>query len=235
LSLTFIALELVFKMSVSNRRCSLKLRRIAMSNGPAFERASRLLFKTGMMIMDGKRNPSDVADVLQEHVIDLPQDQSILEWIWYLRLPATTEKFVARERFVVNETDPSRVMISRMSMSFRELFLGIVEEPKQESTLNYGRIRDFAKDPKVLEFLGDKAGTSLTEMFFFMERMFDKPCRNSRYYFFYIPDVNGVLRKVSLYPYPKFGWNIEVYDLNSTGLGKEDRVVCREMEFERVP
>jgi len=117
-------------------------------------------------------------------------------------IPAMTEKFVAREKFVRDTSKKARVKISYLGDNFSIWFLGKIEESFGGSTLWCGKLRKASVDAPILSELGGeaKAETSLTEMFALMEKQANGEdgilLTNGYANIFYIRDINDVLRAV---------------------------------------
>lgn len=125
---------------------------------------------------------------------------SILEFVSTVVVPATTEKFVAKDKFVVNTKCNAPVKISYLDDNFKTWFLngdGKIEDPISEQTLCCYKLREScADDPIIEEFGGAKAETTLFEMFScMMKRQKNGVC----VIVFYIKDQNGVLRGVDAF------------------------------------
>ena len=135
-----------------------------------------------------------------------PESNSLLEFVGTITIPATTEKFVAKNKFIVNTEYNTLVRISYLSEKFIKFFLsseGKVEDPIIKHTLHYAKLSKASVDGSIIEELGGeaKAETTLFEMFSLME---EQGCgedgvllNNSCVNIFYIRDYfAGVLRTV---------------------------------------
>jgi hypothetical protein len=141
-------------------------------------------------------------------------------------VPATTEQFVVKEKFVVNIEDDVQVKISSLWDNFTVWFLsgdGKIEDPKSDTKLYYRKLLKMAHNVPfkkgdraiISEFGGKvKVETTLTEMFFLMEKQ--KNCEdgfllnNGWANIFYIRDQKGVLRAVSV-RWRGGGWDVDAY------------------------
>ena len=125
-----------------------------------------------------------------------------------MTVPATAERFIARNEFVVKST---RVKICWLSNDFKSWFLGKIEEPIGETTLRYWKLRKGSLDSLIIAKLGGrtKAETTLAEMFSLMKRQRNGEkgvlLTNGLVNIFYIHDINGVLRAVSIW-WDDGGW-----------------------------
>jgi len=126
----------------------------------------------------------------------LPQKPSILEFIGTVKIPATTEKFIAEDRFVIDRSDSAPVKIFYLGDNFKKWFLGKIEKPIEETILRCQKLRKSSVDDLIIAELGGKkkAETTLTEMFSLMERQpNDEDGILLTNGIFYIRDINGVL------------------------------------------
>jgi hypothetical protein len=142
---------------------------------------------------------------------------ALLEAVGTVSILATTDTFVAKNRFVVNTKHNAQVLISGLGDNFTEWFLlgvGKTEDPITEQALRYLKLRKFSLDGPIIEELGGeaKAETTLSEMFSLMEKQKlgeDGVLLNNGYAnIFYIKDQNGVLRAVSVYWHDD-GWYVD--------------------------
>jgi len=132
---------------------------------------------------------------------------SILELVSTVVVSATTSKFVAKEKFVVNTKRNAPVKISAVWDNFTSWFLsgdGKTEDPISEQTLRYHKLRKYSVDGPIITELGgeEKSETTLTEMFSLMEKQKngeDGVLLNNGYAnIFYTRDQNGVFRAVGV-------------------------------------
>lgn len=129
-------------------------------------------------------------------------------------VPATIKNFVASEKFVINTTATATVKIHELSTNFKEWFLKKVEASFAGSELRYQKLVTSSSDTPVISELGGKkkAETTLTEMFFLMEKQGHGQdgdlLINGLANIFYIRDVNSVLRCVCLYYWCGDGWDV---------------------------
>ena len=131
--------------------------------------------------------------------------QSILEFVGTVVVPATTSKFVAKTRFVVNTERNAPVRISYIGDNFKAWFLngdGKTEDPESVRTLRYHKLRQSSVDGPIITELGGEAKTetTLSEMFSLMEKQKHGEdgvlLNNGWANIFYIKDSAGVLRAV---------------------------------------
>jgi hypothetical protein len=143
---------------------------------------------------------------------------SILELVSTVVVPATTSKFVAKEKFVVNTNFNAPVKISAVWDNFNIWFLsgsGKIEYLASEQKLRYHKLRKSSVDGPIIAELGgaEKSETTLSEMFSLMEKQ-----KNGEYgvllnndhntNIFYIRDQNNVLCAVSVY-WDGDGWDVD--------------------------
>lgn len=130
---------------------------------------------------------------------------SILKLVSTVVVSATTSKFVAKEKFVVNTKRNAPVKISAVWDNFTSWFLSgdsKIEDPISEQTLRYNKLRKSSVDGPIITELGgeEKSETTLAEMFSLMEKQKngeDGVLLNKGYAnIFYIRDQNSVLRAV---------------------------------------
>ena len=85
-----------------------------------------------------------------------------------ITLKATTEKFAAARKFVVNTKDDAEVKIFALGDNFCDYFLGVTEDAMSGSELAVQNLTKFAKDRRIITDLGDtsKAKIALSQMFY---------------------------------------------------------------------
>ena len=146
---------------------------------------------------------------------------SILELVSTVRIAATTGKFVAKKKFVVNTKPSAQVKISGIGSNFKTMFLSgpsKVEDPITAQTLRYHKLRQASLDGPIITELGGeaKAETTLSEMFSLMEKQGQGEAgvllTNGYANIFYIKDLTGVLRSVGLDWYGD-GWDVHAREV----------------------
>ena len=146
---------------------------------------------------------------------------NLLELVSTVEVPATTSKFVAKDKFVVNTKRNAPVKISAVWDNFTTWFLsgkGKTEDPISEQTLRYHKLRQSSVDgPIITEFGGEaKAETTLSEMFSIMAKQPNGEdgtlLNNGWANIFYIKDQNGVLRAVDVH-WAGLGWGVDAYSV----------------------
>ena len=147
---------------------------------------------------------------------------SILNWLGTTKTSATTEKFVAKEKF---RKDSKEVKFYRIWDNFTNWFLagdGKIEEPIGEQELRYGNLTKNSVDSPIIEDLGGeaKAETTLAELYDLLKKQAngegDVLLTNGYANIFYIRNIKGVLRAVRVY-WDDDGWNV-------SALSVEDRL-----------
>ena len=149
----------------------------------------------------------------------------LLELVGTTSVPATTSKFVAKDKFVINTKRNAPVKISYLGDNFTEWFFsgsGKTEDPITEQTLRYHKLRQSSVDGPIIAELGgaEKSETTLSEMFALMEKQGngeDGVLLNNGYAnIFYIKDRNGVLCTVIVY-WRDGGWNVYAFPVENPG------------------
>ncbi len=163
----------------------------------------------------------------------LDPEKTLLKFIGTVAVPATAEKFVAKEHFVKDTSEKARVKISFFGGNFAKWFLGKVEFPLIASTLSYHRLMKSSIDSLIINKLGGetKAETTLAEMFALMEKQANGKSgallTNDYANIFYICDIKGVLRAVRCY-WDDDGWSVAAYEIDdSTEWNSASKVFSR--------
>ena len=140
-----------------------------------------------------------------------PQPESLLEFLGMATVPATSEKFVAENKFREDTSRKARVKICGTGSNFDNWFLGKIEEPMSESILRYAKLRRSSLDGPILAELDweEKAETTLTELHTLMELQGHGQegvlLNNGWANIFYIRDINGILCAVRVSWLSAFG------------------------------
>lgn len=136
---------------------------------------------------------------------------SILNWLGTATTSATTEKFVAKDKF---HKDSKEVKFYGIWDNFANWFLadnGKIEEPLGKQALRYGNLNKDSVDGPIIEELGGevKAETTLTELYELLKKQLygerGDLLTDSYANIFYIKDAGGVLRAVYVLWYG-VGW-----------------------------
>jgi hypothetical protein len=147
-----------------------------------------------------------------------------------ITVPATTEKFIAREKFVINTSRKANVLISFLGDNFNKWFIGKEEDPIAGQILRYGKLRKNSVDGPIITELGGeaKAETTLSELFHLMDIQWKGQkgilLTNGSANIFYIKDVSGVLRAVNV-RWNGDGWHVGAYSVENPDEWREGRLV----------
>lgn len=153
----------------------------------------------------------------------VPKNHSVLEFVSTVVVPATTSRFVAKEKFVRDTGRNTVVKISYLGDNFTTWFLsgdGKTEGPISEQTLRCHKLRQTSVDGPIIAELGgaEKSETTLAEMFALMEKQGkgeDGVLLNNSYAnIFYIKNQNGVLPAVHV-SWHGSGWHISASSVDS--------------------
>ncbi|MFA6295288.1 MAG: hypothetical protein WC666_02590 [Candidatus Paceibacterota bacterium] len=99
----------------------------------------------------------------------------ILKFICKVTIPATTSRFVAKEKFVINKREDALVRISGLGKVFVSCFLdgeGKIEDLLDEQTLCCYGLQRSSKDLPIVHELGgvERSETTLSELFSLLEK-----------------------------------------------------------------
>ncbi len=152
---------------------------------------------------------------------DVPPAPAILsEVISTVTLSATTEKFVAKDKFVVDTGKKAKVKISYVGDNFKAWFTEKTEEPFAGSTVYGRKLNRGSVDGPIISELGgqEKSETTLSEMYAMMERQANgeksELLNNGYANIFYIRDITGTLRAVTV-DWDGGGWYVEALSVGS--------------------
>jgi len=163
------------------------------------------------------------------------EKSNLLEFLRTITIPATTSKFLAKEKFVINTKSSALVKIGFLGDNLKEWFLkgaGKVEDPISDQTLHFTNLKKYSYDRDIIAELGGeaKAETTLSEMFSLMEKQGKGEdgvlLANGYSNIFFIRDFAGVLRVV----YVCWGrgvWNVHAYAPDDDGWSDGHRVFSR--------
>lgn len=160
----------------------------------------------------------------------------LLEYVSLITIPATTERFVAKEKFVVNTSKNAPIKISCIWNSFTEWFFderGKIEKLFLGGDLHCYQLREDLLDEQVIRELGgeEKAETSLTEIFALMAKQprGEKGILLTNGYanIFYVRDTDGVLPAVYVC------WDGDGWDVGTGSFGSPDRWFAGNQVFSR--
>lgn len=134
--------------------------------------------------------------------------------------PATTEKFVAKENFVVDISETAKVRISSIGSNFSSWFLDKIEESKPETTLRGSKLLKLSIDKPIIVELGgeDVVETTLQDIWnkVAAQAKGEKGdlLTNGWANIFYVRDITGTLRAVRVNWFD-VGWSFEAHSVKS--------------------
>jgi len=149
------------------------------------------------------------------------EPEKILELVGTTTISATTERFVAKEKLVIDTSPTAKVKISYLGDNLKTWFLsgdGKIEEPIAGSTLRKDKLRQSSTDGPIISELGGeaKAETTLTEIYALMVK---QPkggeghlLGNGWANIFYVRDQKGVLCTV------RVGWDGGGWDVDASSV-----------------
>jgi len=137
----------------------------------------------------------------------------LLEFVGTVKVPAT-DKFIARNHFVVNSPASAKVKIGLLGDNFKLWFLNKVEESNGQTELCYHQLRKPSVDKSILQELGDSAETTLSQIWELLNlqpRGENGVLLTDGYVnIFYVCDASGVLRAVYVYWHSGYGdWVVD--------------------------
>ena len=174
-------------------------------NGPEWSEQLKRFLRKETCWANGQDKQSPVAEP--------PVPELLLEPIGTVIVLATTEKFVAREKFILDTGLKAKVKISYLGDKFKGWFGEKVEDPIGEQTLRYGKLRKASVDAPIIAELGgeEKSETTLSETYHLMAKQPNGEkgvlLNNGRANLFYIKDQNGTLRTVFVF-WDGVGWYV---------------------------
>jgi hypothetical protein len=164
--------------------------------------------------------------------IKIRKSEPLLESIDTISVPATTEPFVAKDKFVVNGTT---VKIGGFGGNFEDWFLegdGSVENSIVATTLRCAKLRKSSKDKFLITELGGEAKveTTLTEIWSLLERQprGENGILSTDSYantFYVRRGAKGVLRAVRVRWYSNNGWDISAESIEDPKRWSDNRQV----------
>lgn len=156
----------------------------------------------------------------------------LLEFVSMIGVNATTDKFLANDKFVINTEDNAPVKISGFGDNFTRLFLlgdGKKEDSVSEQTIDCYKLLKRSEDGPIITELGGetKVESSLSDMWFLMEKQKNGEdgalLNNGLANIFYIRDVHGVLRAINVL-WLHGGWFVGALDVDRRGVTWESGV-----------
>lgn len=135
-------------------------------------------------------------------------------------ISASIEKFVVKDKFIVDTSRKAKVKISYLGTSFKEWFWEKTEESFAGSTVYGRRLDKGSVDGPILNELGgsEKAETTLAEIYAMMKRQANgrggAPLNNGWANIFYVRDITGTLRAVFV-RWLGVGWSVDAHSVES--------------------
>lgn len=151
-----------------------------------------------------KLRQADLAAILRvlRGTVKIVPVSSVLEFLGTVAIPARTERFFAKEKFVVNVKPTAPVKIDLIGDNFTQWFGGKIEDPMTQQALRYAKLRQSSVDGPIVAELGGEATaeTTLAEIYALMEQQPNGEhgilLTNGYANIIYVRDINGVLRAV---------------------------------------
>lgn len=130
------------------------------------------ILESGLLtdIRDGNMHLVD-RDAIRK-LLGLAPLEAWFEYIDFVEIPSSPEPFIAKEKFVVNTHDDTKVKISGLGETFEKNFLPKREKPCASSTVHSRELLEKLTSKQIREKLDcdDKLETTLYEMFFMLEK-----------------------------------------------------------------
>ncbi len=147
----------------------------------------------------------------------------LLNWLGTVSTSATTEKFVAKDKFKLKK---DRGLCSYLGDNFTSWFLtgeSKIEDPIGEQSLRFGTLLRNSVDGPIIEELGGEAKveTTLSAIYDLLLKQSKKGEEgvllvNGYANIFYVKDINGVLRAVYVY-WHVGGWRVRADSVENAG------------------
>ncbi|MEK7181127.1 MAG: hypothetical protein AAB738_02210 [Patescibacteria group bacterium] len=161
-----------------------------------------------------------------------PEPQPLLDFVGTTTISATTEPFIAKDRFKQDTSRKAKPKISYLGDNFKAWFLKKTEQPISQTMLRSQRLVKASLDQPIIAELGDeaKSETTLSEIFALISLQSNGEngvlLTNGYANIFYVRDVNGVLRAVRVY-WCDDGWLGSAYALDGGRWYGDRRVFSR--------
>ena len=192
----------------------LRLQRLVIKKGGTDEDLYRLVTP------DGEDTLGQVAQLIVHSGGSELKPEPLLQLLGSVTVPATTEKFVAKDNFTVG--DVNGLKISYLGDNFKPWFLEKIEEPVGASELRRHQLLRESIDGLIVAELGgeDKAETTLAEIHALMEKQGKGEAgpllTNGYVNIFYVRDAAGVLRALGV-GWDGGGWDVSVDSVGGPG------------------
>lgn len=146
--------------------------------------------------------------------------ETLLELMGIVEIPVRSERFIARDHFVVDTSERAKIKISYLGDNFKKEFLNKIEEALMRTEFRYHKLRKGSLDEPIINELGGKesAEIALLEMFSLLEAQpkgeFGTLLTNGYANIFYIRNSAGALRTVLCY-WDDDGWIVDANSVES--------------------
>lgn len=122
------------------------------------------------------QNPREATELyvkaIQNRKKQEQQAEKNLELVGTIVIPAMTEKFIVKDKFIVDTGKNAKVKIYGFGSNFENWFLDKVEEPIQEITLSSSKLLKYLLDSEIIPALGGegKVETRLSHIYFLLSQ-----------------------------------------------------------------
>ena len=146
--------------------------------------------------------------------------KSILTLLGTITVP-TQSKFVVHDHFKLDTSKNAVVKIGYIWNEFTAWFNDLVEGETPEQELKYHKLEEDSLDERILQELGDKAETKLSQLFALLKKQPNGEdgalLTNGYTNIFYVHDASGELRVVGVLWNAGFGyWIVRAYELGDS-------------------
>lgn len=145
----------------------------------------------------------------------------LLEFVGTVKIPATSGKFVAKDKFIQDTSRKAKVKISYIGDNFNEWLLGKVEDAVAETELRYAKLLKISRGERIRAEIGAQfEETSLSYMYALMEMQANGEkgalLISGWANVFYIRDISGALRAVDVH-WGSDGWGVGAGPVDDPG------------------
>lgn len=161
-----------------------------------------------------------------------PEPQPLLEFVGTAAIFATTESFIAKDKFKQDTSRNAKVKISYLGDNFKAWFLPKTEQPISQTTLRSQRLTRASLDQPIITELGGevKVETTLTEISALISMQPNGEegvlLTNGWANIFYVKDKDGMLRAVFVC-WRGGGWFVFAYALDDFQWHVDSQVFSR--------
>ena len=181
---------------------------------------------------EAKRRGKKITRKMQRKAFGLEviQSQKILEIVGTIVIPAMTEKFIAKEKFIVDTGKKAKVKIVYLSDNFEKFFLDKIEESIVKTTLCSNKLLVSSVDDPIISELGgeEKIETKLSHVFHLISQQPNGEkgvlLVNGWANIFYVRDKNGNFCAVNAYWYGD-GWYLYADSVGRPSRWRDGRCV----------